>query len=199
MYSKTLLARAPAGGERMAAMRMFAVLGALALLALSGAGCDDAGDDPEPPTPSGDDDDDATEEPLYDDADGDGVPDVRDRCPDTGADRRSDPRGCSARQAAGCDVVLTAPADGEILPEPTLTFTFGGDCEGYRLYVGPEPGLRPHAAAPLGRLSSPGAFEVDHGDLPSAGEDGVLYWAVEGSGRGHTFLSDIRSFVGEAP
>lgn len=183
----------------MAAMRTFAVWLSLAVLALGGAACNGEDDPPDPPTPG--DDDDATAEAPYDDADGDGVPDVRDRCSDTRAAERTDPRGCSARQAAGCDVTQTSPAEGDAFPSGSVTFAFEGDCEGYRVYVGGGPQMAVHASQVVGELAEAGQVTVSTAelDVPSASGDGVLYWAVEGSARGHTFLTPARSFTTEAP
>lgn len=162
------------------------VVAALAL----GAGACDEGDDPaDPPTPADDDDDGAP----YDDADGDGVPDSRDRCPDTRAAVLTDARGCSARQVSGCDVTPVAPADGATVSGPEVTFEFDGDCDGYRVYASADSGLRPHAAHLLAVTGAAGPLTVDAADLPVAGDGGAIHWAVEGSGRGHTFLSEIRT------
>ncbi len=183
----------------MAAMRTFAVWLSLALFALGGGiACNGDDDDSEPPTPG--DDDDATEEALYDDADADGVPDVRDLCPDTDAGERTDPRGCSARQSSACGVSLTSPGDGDAFPSGSVTFAFEGDCEGYRIYVSGAAELPVHDTVLVGALAEPGELTVATTDLevPSA-TDGVRYWAVEGSARGHSFLTPVRSFTTEAP
>jgi hypothetical protein len=140
---------------------------------------------------SDDDDDDST--PSYADADGDGVPDLRDLCPDTRAGVDHDPRGCSSMQASGCSIAIEAPADGEAISGGSVTFDFDGDCEGYRLYASDSEAFPPHRRTLLGDLLPAGEVEVDGDDLPEASGDGFVYWAVEGSARGHSFLSEIRT------
>lgn len=141
-------------------------------------------------------DDDTTAEPEtppYDDADGDGVPDLRDLCPETAAGSLHDARGCSSSQVSGCSVTLEAPEDGATISATTVTFRFAGDCEGYRLYASDSMAFPAHRRQLLAEMIPPGDVEVDTSDLPSPGADGVVYWAVEGSAMGHVFLSASRS------
>ncbi len=164
------------------------------------AGCKD--DDTQGETPADDDvaDDDATSgddddvtEPPYADADGDGVADERDLCPESAADTRTDPRGCTAQQASGCSVTLETPADGAAAGSDTVTFTFDGDCDGYRLYASDSAAFPPHRRHLLADMISAGDVDVSIATLPTPTTGHTLYWAVEGSARGHSFLSEIRS------
>lgn len=179
-------------------MRTIAVWAGLALLIGSlGVGCDGEGEDPEDPTP-GADDDTSEDPPPYDDADGDGVPDVRDRCADSQPDALTDARGCTAAQRSGCAITQTAPGEGEAFPSGDVSFSFDGDCDGYRLYAGSDPALPVHAAHLLGTTAAAGTLTVARDDLPSAPDD-TLYWSVEGSARGHRFMTPPRSFHMAAP
>ncbi len=181
-------------------MRTLAAGCGLALLiALLGAGCDGEGDSPEDPTPADDDDDDTSDPPPpYDDADGDGVPDARDRCADSEAGALTDARGCTARQRAGCQLTLVAPGEGAAFPSGDLTFSFDGDCDGYRLYAGADPALPVHGAHLLGTATEAGSLEVARDSLPEA-PAGTLYWTVEGAARGHRFTASPRAVHLEAP
>jgi hypothetical protein len=179
-------------------MRTIAVWAGLALLIGSTtAGCDGEGEDPENPTPAADDDT-SDDPPPYDDADGDGVPDVRDRCADSQPATLTDARGCTAAQRSGCAISQTAPGEGEAFPGGDVTFSFEGDCDGYRLYASSDPGLPIHAVHLLGTAAEEGSLTVARDDLPPA-PDGTLYWTVEGSARGHRFTTPPRSFHMEAP
>jgi len=148
----------------------------------------------EPPV----DDDTQAEPSLYDDADGDGVPDLRDLCADTAAGVEHDARGCSSEQASGCAVELLSPADGAALGTASITLEFDGDCDGYRLYASTSAAFPPHRRHLLADMMPAGEVTVEQSAFPDPGAAGVLYWAVEGSARGHTFLTPPRTLtVGE--
>ena len=165
------------------------------LLATSGCKDEDTQDDPQP----ADDDDDATSSDddattsAYADEDGDGVADELDLCWETVSGVRTDPRGCSAAQASGCSVTLEVPADGATVDGDTITFDFDGDCEGYRLYASDSPAFQPHRRHLLADMIPAGEVDVSVDTLPTPDSGKTLYWAVEGSARGHSFLSEARS------
>ncbi len=157
-------------------------------------------------TPEGNADDDATdgdddatdgdddaEVPPYADGDGDGVPDERDLCADTTEGAMTDPRGCSAAQASGCAVTLTGPEDGASAGSDTVTFSFDGDCDGYRLYASDSESFPPHRRHLLADMIPAGDVDVSVAALPTPTAGDTLYWAVEGSSRGHSFLSEKRT------
>ena len=157
-------------------------------------------------TPEGNADDDATEGdddataadddaevPPYADGDGDGVPDDRDLCAATAEGAMTDPRGCSAAQASGCSVTLTGPQDGASVDNDTVTFTFDGDCDGYRLYASDSPEFPTHRRHLLADMIPAGDVDVSVAALPTPATGNTLYWAVEGSSRGHSFLSEPRT------
>lgn len=165
--------------------------------ALTAVGCKDE------ETPAGEADDDATaadddataaddDAPPFADGDGDGVPDERDLCADTAGDESTDPRGCSAAQASGCSVTLEGPEDGASTGNDTVTFSFDGDCDGYRLYASDSPAFPPHRRHLLADMIPAGDVDVSVAALPAPTAGTTLYWAVEGSGRGHSFLSEKR-------
>jgi len=137
------------------------------------------------------DDDDAT--PAYADADGDGVPDLRDLCPDTRAGVKHDPRGCSSMQASGCSITVEGPDDGAAVSDGAFIVAFDGDCEGYRLYASDSPAFPPHRRTLLADMLPAGDVEVDGSDLPEPTADGKVWWAIEGSARGHSWLTEARS------
>ena len=139
------------------------------------------------------DDDTGIEPPLYADADADGVPDPRDLCPDTAAGVEHDARGCSSEQASGCSVELLAPPSDAALGSSSVTFEFDGDCEGYRLYASTSPAFPPHRRHLLADMLPAGEVTVERASFPDAGAAGVLYWAIEGSARGHVFLTPPRT------
>jgi len=178
---------------RSSTMSKYAFILLATALLLGAAGCKDDEETPIEPT----DDDDATapepEQPPYEDADGDGVPDLRDLCADTPEGEMHDARGCSSYQASGCTMTIESPEDGATVSGSDVTFTFDGDCEGYRLYASDSAAFPPHRRQLLADMISDGDVEVDVADLPSPGDEGVVYWAVEGSARGHTFLSEPRT------
>ena len=163
------------------------------------AGCKDEDTQGEPQADDDAADDDATtddddvEVPTYADADGDGVADERDLCPDSTADTMTDARGCTAQQASGCSVALEAPADGASAGSDTVTFTFDGDCDGYRLYASDTAAFPPHRRHLLADMITAGDVDVSVATLPTPTAGNTLYWAVEGSARGHNFLSETRS------
>ena len=147
------------------------------------------------PEPTDDDTTTQPDTPPYDDADGDGVPDLRDLCSDTPEGAMHDARGCSSSQSSGCTLTLEAPDDGVNLSGATVTFSFDGDCEGYRLYASDSAAFPPHRRQLLADMIAAGDVEVDVSDLPPPGDDGVVYWAIEGAARGHVFLSAPRSLT----
>lgn len=165
-------------------------------MALGGTACK-KDEDPPPPgdDDASDDDDDTGDDDTmlpWDDADGDGRPDERDRCPDSDPGVLVDSRGCSAKQAAGCDVSLVSPEDGASISGDSVAFEFDGDCEGFRVYTSTDPTFPIHASHLVGWSPSPGSMEADVADLPiESGQP--LYWSVEASALGHSFRSEVRS------
>jgi hypothetical protein len=126
-------------------------------------------------------------ESPYPDEDLDGVPDDRDVCASTAEGALTDQRGCSAAQAAGCSVTPVSP-EGTV-SGTTITFDFEGDCEGYRLVISDDPGFPLATTHHLVHSLHDGELSIVTSAIPDDLAS-PLYWAVEGSARGHRFLSD---------
>lgn len=72
------------------------------------------------------------------DADCDGTPDTEDQCDATPYNSLVDRRGCSENQAAGCNVTLSSPEDGERIKDDSI-FRWQGNCEVYLLQFSDDP------------------------------------------------------------
>lgn len=119
------------------------------------------------------------------DGDGDGVPDVTDRCPDTPYAHRTDAVGCGAEesQPATGYLALSAPADGAIATDPP-TFEWLANLDGYRVQLSPGPDFSPEHRFEWGPLAG-NSFTVPEGDweaLRAANTGDIWFWRVEGSG-----------------
>ncbi|MCK6527431.1 hypothetical protein L6R50_07655 [Myxococcota bacterium] len=135
----------------------------------------------------------------YPDRDCDGVPDETDRCPGTPAGELHDAKGCTALQSASC---VASPR----FPEPSqevdldgrdLELRWDGTCDGYVVYVSPDPGFAPASTVVLSRLTTPRAV------LPYATwkehlaevEGQPVHWQVRGGKEGREFVSEARTMV----
>ena len=162
-------------------------LGAVAALALGAAACSPF-DDGAPVCSEN-----------YSDVDCDGVPDERDLCPATPEGELHDAAGCSAAQAATCVASPRWPEKGQVveLDSRDLEFRWDGTCDGYLVYLSPDPEFAPADTVVVGRSTSPRLVLTYSRWKEVLGERDVelLYWQVRGGREGREYVSESRSVV----
>lgn len=135
----------------------------------------------------------------YTDLDCDGVPDETDRCPGTPAGELHDAKGCTAAQSASCVASprFPEPSQEVVLDGRDLELRWDGTCDGYVVYVSPDPGFAPANTVVLSRLTRPRAvlpYDTWREYL-AASEGQPIHWQVRGGKEAREFVSQARTMV----